>query len=123
MKKLIIAAALLLVATAAYAASDLMRTPATFANQVAVQFFAPDGANTKTLTVNSSTQSLSDYILYSVYSGSGTCFMRLMPLSTSTKASYTAVPIANTTWTTFAKNNKTPFANMSGCVSGKMLVQ
>lgn len=121
MKKSILIACFLTVATALTAigaTGDLTRTPGTFANQVAVQIFGPNGAATDTLSVNPSTIDLTNYILYSIWSASGTCKARLMPLSTSTKASYTQVTIPNTTWHIRAKNYNTPFLNMSGCVGG-----
>lgn len=116
MKKIFITiAALLAFTTFAHAESTLV------GGSRPIQTFAPDGTLTATLSVNSSTADLSAYALFSVYSGSGTCFMRLMP--TSAKSTYTSVPIPNTTWVTFAKNPVTPFVNMSGCVAGRMLKQ
>lgn len=86
-----------------------------------VQTIAPDGTQTGTLAVTSSTVDMSNYVLYSIYSASGTCFFRLMP--TSAKSTYVAAPIPNTTWVTFAKNPTTPFLNLSGCVNGRLLKQ
>lgn len=118
MKKLVLAACLVLsMALTAGASGDLTRTPGNFANQVAVQIFGP-GSTVDTLSVNKSTVDLSNYIMYGIYSASGTCFARLMPLSTSTQASYTQVPIPNTTWHVRAINPSARFLNMSGCVGG-----
>lgn len=122
MKKIFIVTCFLMLmaatATAFAASGDLMRTPGSFVSATAVQTFAPDGTAVSTLSVNSTTIDLSKFLLYSIYSASGTCFQRLMPLATSTKASYTAVPIPNTTWHMRAVNVNTKFANMSGCVGG-----
>jgi hypothetical protein len=100
----------------ALAGGDLQRTSGNFANQVPVQFFAPDGTATTALSVASVTVDLSNYILYGVYSASGTCLKRLMP--TSAKGAYVASPVPNTLWHIRAKNAATPFLNLSGCVGG-----
>jgi hypothetical protein len=81
-----------------------------------VQTFAPNGTKVVSLSVNSSTTDMSYYVLFSAYSASGTCFIRLM--ATTAKGTNTQVPLPNTTWITLAKNPATPFVNMSGCVGG-----
>ncbi len=108
-------------------ATDLARVPFLFLSgpnaPTAIQFFAPDGSLTQALSVASKTVNLSNNVLYGAYSGSGTCFIRLMPLSTSVKANYTQVPVPNTLWHVRAVNTKTPFANFSGCVAGYVQIQ
>ena len=117
MKKIVFALlAVVLAVSSAYASNDLQWNNGAYANRVAVQQFAP--TDVSTLSAVKSTINLGNYIMYAIYSASGTCFMRLMPLSTSTQASYTQVPIPNTTWRVLAKNAATPFLNMSGCVGG-----
>jgi hypothetical protein len=126
MKYLLTIIAVLALAVSAYA-TDLARVPFPILSgpnsPAAIQFFAPDGSLTKTLSVASQTISLPGYILYGAYSGSGTCFKRLMPLSTSTKALYTQVPVPNALWHVRAVNVNTPFANFSGCVGGFVQIQ
>jgi hypothetical protein len=110
-----------ILASLAFAGGDLARTSGNFANQVPIQFFAPDGTATQSLSVASKTVDLTGYIMYAIWSASGTCYDRLMP--TSAKGSYIATPIPNTTWHIRAKNGATPFLNVSGCVGGYLKLQ
>jgi hypothetical protein len=81
-----------------------------------IQTFAPDGTYASTLTTPNRTVNLADNNMFSVYSVSGTCMMRLMP--TTTRAPHVPVLIPNGVWHTYAKNPATPFVNLSGCVTG-----
>jgi hypothetical protein len=109
MKKLIFLA--LTIATTVFAAE-----PQLPGGNKPIQQFAPDGSYNRILSVASVTMDLSDNLMYACYSGSGTCYLRLMP--TSAKAGMTQVLIPNAVWLTYAKNPATPFVNMSGCVAG-----
>ena len=127
MKSIFLAIMALLIAVPVFASGALMQqvypalsTPSTPGT---VQMFSPDGSQTQTLSVASKTVDMTHYVMYGVYSASGTCYQRLMPLSTSTKASYTPVPIPNTLWHIRGKNTATPFLNMSGCVGGYVQLQ
>jgi len=86
-----------------------------------VQTFAPDGTFAQALSIATMTTDMSNRVLYSVYSGSGTCFLRTMP--TAAKGAYVKVAMPNTTWVTLAKNPATPFVNLSGCVAGYLQAQ
>ena len=127
MKSIFLTIMALLIAVPAFATGALMQEPYTISASPTypgtLQMFSPDGSKTQTLSVASSTVNLTNYIMYAIYSASGTCNKRLMPLSTSTKASYTAVPVPNTSWHIRGKNTATPFLNMSGCVGGFVQLQ
>ncbi len=117
--KTIVISFLLVIAIATVASADMARVPYPLLNSGAIiQFFAPDNTLTQTTAVTSKGISLTGKVLYSIWSASGTCFERLMPLSTSIKASYTATPVPNTAWHTRAVNPVAPYLNISGCVGG-----
>ena len=108
-------------------ASDLARVPSNIISgpraPEAIQMFAPNGTTTTALTVYSTTVDLSNYIMFSLESGSGTtCYVRYMP--TSAKGSY-ARTLLRTAGTFYirAKNAATPFANFSGCTAGSYTLQ
>lgn len=80
-----------------------------------VQYPAWDGSKTAALTVYSTTVDHSTDMYVGIYPTVTTCIYRLMPLSTSTKASYATSPLPQNTWTISAVNSNTPFGNYSGC--------
>ncbi len=116
----------LLMAASAYA-TGLATVPYPIASSPSfpgtIQTFAPNGTTTTPLTVYSTTVDLSNYIMYTVESGSGTtCYVRLMP--TSAKGSYARTLLRTAgTFYTRAKNNASPFLNMSGCTAGSYTLQ
>jgi hypothetical protein len=87
--------------------------------QQPIQFFAPQLAYAG--TVASTTYDLSKNLLYSVYSASGTCYIRTQ--ATSTTAGQTQALLPNTVIHIRAKNYATPFVNLSGCVGSYVQVQ
>ena len=104
-------------------ASDLVWTPITGfhgVSQAPVQFFAP--ATVTALTVNSTTFSLSNYILYEFESGSGaTCYMRVM--ATSTKTGTPTLFRTAGTRRVYSVNPSATYVNLSGCTAGSFLSQ
>jgi hypothetical protein len=122
MKYLLTIIAVLAMATSALA-TGLSTEPFPIISPAKIQVFAPDGTTATTLTVNSVTVNLSNYIMFAVESGSGTtCNVRLMP--TSAKGAYvqTVLRVAGTLFIR-AKNSATPFANFSGCTAGSYSLQ
>jgi hypothetical protein len=88
-----------------------------------IQMFAPNGTTTTTLTVASKTVDLTNYIMFSVESGSGTtCNVRLMPTSAKGAYAQTVLRVAGTRFDR-AKNSATPFVNFSGCTGGSYSLQ
>lgn len=97
--------------------------PAFYSAGDPIQVFAPNGTTTTTLTVNSTTVDLTNYVIFEVESGSGTtCNIRLMPTSSKGAYKQTVLRTAGTLYIR-AKNTATPFLNMSGCTAGSYTLQ
>jgi hypothetical protein len=107
---------LLAFATTTFAAGLLVKDQ----NLHIVQGPAPHGAKTLDLTSASTTVDMSSDLWWALYTPV-VCYVRYMPLSTSTKASYKQSPMPSETWVGRGVNPATPFANFSGCATGTTL--
>lgn len=125
MKCLFTLAAVLMLSVTAFA-TDLARVPFPILSgpnsPAAIQFLAPDGTLTKLTTVASQYVDLRGYIIYTIWSASGTCFERATPAN-NTKGAFISTPVPNTAWHTRAVNANTPFLNVTGCVGGYIKIQ
>lgn len=117
MKRGLIAVAMLLAASTAYAAGFLERD----GDAVRVQTFAPNGNFGQALTVNSVTVDLTNAIMYGVYAPGAGCKIRTM--DTTAKGTHFASTSIAATWTVRAVNKSTPFLNLSGCTTGELVIQ
>ena len=111
MRKLIIAA-LLMMASTAFAGGFMPRD----SDKVKAPLFSPDGTTAALLTIASTTTDVTNSFMYSVIGTAATCKMRLMP--TSAKGAYVAITVPAASYLTYAVNPATPFLNLSGCTGG-----
>lgn len=112
MKKLIIAA-ILLITSSAFAAGVIQ----TDGQGQAIQGGAPNGFLSQLLTVNSTTVDMTNNIYWSLYSTTA-CKYRIMP--TTAKGVYPAFTIPASERVSFVVNQNTKFINFSGCTSGEL---
>lgn len=113
--KIVLAILLLLgMSSTTFAAGPLMRSKP---GNDPVPAFATHGAYVSVLGVGSTIIDLSNDTAFSVYCTNGG-WVRYMPSTTSTKASYVKVPVPLETWMTEGVHSATPFVNFSGCSTG-----
>ena len=84
----------------------------------AIQIHAPNGTLSTALTVNDVTKDLTKVSVYSIYSPTAGCQMRLKKTAATSKALTVKEPLVISGMNTFAKNPATPFVTISGCTAG-----